>query len=150
MAEFFGKIKYYNYTEKEKNEIINRVSEFLRRERVVWLAYIYGSFVKREQVQDMDICLLCNPEDIKTLSPCYSFSISNKLETYIKPFRIEMDVKLLNEMPAWFRFNVLKSGFCIYERDPLTRIRFEKATVREYLDLKPQQEFYNKYMLEKI
>ncbi len=150
MAEFFGKIKYYTYTAKEKNEIINRISEFFRRDRIVSLAYIYGSFIKRQQVQDMDICVLCKPEDTKTLSAFYPFSLGNKLETCIEPFRIEIDVKLLNEMPAWFRFNVLKSGFCIYESDPLTRIRFEKATMREYLDLKPQMEFYNRDMLRKI
>lgn len=150
MAEFFGKIKYYSYSEEEKRDIIHKISDYLKGEKVVLLSYIYGSFIKQKYLQDIDIGMFCNPGDYKILSPDFSFSLSNELEYKLKPYRIEIDLKLLNEMPAWFRFKVLKNGLCIYRRDELTRVRYEKETIREYLDLKPIMEFYDSILLKRI
>jgi predicted nucleotidyltransferase len=148
MSEFYGRIIYYSYTKQEKSEIISRISEFFKSEENVLLAYIYGSFIHAQTVQDVDLGIVCKED--KILPATYPFTLSNRMEEYIKPYKLEVDIKLLNEMPSWFRFNILKKGLCIYNKDKLRQIHFEKNTVREYLDLKPQMEFYNKNLLRKI
>lgn len=49
----------------------------------------------------------------------------------------EADLVLLNDAPPLLRFNVLRDGIRLLDRDPAERIRFQVKSMNEYFDTEP-------------
>jgi uncharacterized protein YutE (UPF0331/DUF86 family) len=62
--------------------------------------------------------------------------IAARLERSLQPRR-EVDVRVLNEAPVLFRYEVLRSGHLLVERDPLCRVGYEAQLLSSYLDYHP-------------
>jgi len=89
---------------------------FSGREEVI-AAYLYGSFLKTEFFEDVDIGLLVE-EDFKP-SALYEARIAGEFERRLK---LNFDVRILNGRPVRFLFSVLKNSKLIYSRDERKRI----------------------------
>ena len=61
------------------------------------------------------------------------------------------DVVILNEAPPLLTFEgVIQRGRLLFERDKLTRVRFEVRAFQEYVDTAPLREIQNRYPKEAI
>ncbi len=127
-------------------EEIERVAKeiFSNRKEIV-ASYIYGSFLKGNHYEDVDIGILVD-ENFKP-SVFYETGIARefeqKLQTSIDE-KVSFDVRILNRRPLRFLFNVLKESKLIYVGDESKRIGFESRIMKEYLDFKPHYELYDK------
>ena len=112
------------------------------------VAYIFGSFLEGEEFNDIDIALLLseNLDPYKSLK--FSLKVEGELERQIKP-RFEFDIKILNNSPVEFQFEVIKKGSVIFSRDETRRIDYEFEVISTYLDLKYMYDFLDKKFLAK-
>jgi predicted nucleotidyltransferase len=100
----------------DKNGAFERIRFVLDAFEEIDLAYVFGSFLERDDFHDIDVAIhLC-----KEQSPYERFKLSQRvardLEKGVEP-RVDFDVRILN-----------------YARE--RRIDFEAHLISEYLDLK--------------
>lgn len=119
----------------DKNETKERIRLILNGFEEIDLAYVYGSFLERDDFHDIDIAIhLC-----KEQPPYQRFKLSQKvarsLEQGIRP-GVDFDVRILNYAPADFQYEVISKGIVVLERDRERRVDYEAHLISEYLDLK--------------
>lgn len=120
-------------------EIEEAAREIFSSRKEIIAAYLYGSSLKTEFFEDVDIGLLVE-DDFKP-SALYEARIAGELEQRLK---LNFDVRILNGRPVRFLFSVLKNSKLIYSRDERKRIEFESRVMRKYIDMKPHHELYEK------
>ena len=110
------------------------------------LAYVFGSFLERDDFGDIDVAIhLC-----KEHSPYQRFKLAQKvariLEQGIQP-RVDFDVRILNYAPAYFQYEVISKGVVVLERDRERRVDYEADLISEYLDLKYMYDLFDQAFL---
>ena len=110
------------------------------------LAYVFGSFLERDDFHDIDIAIhLC-----KEQLPYQRFKLSQKvarsLENGVKP-RVDFDVRIFNNAPAYFQYEVISKGIVVLERDREKRVDYEADLISEYLDLKYMYDLFDQAFL---
>jgi uncharacterized protein len=118
-----------------KNETKESIRSILNGFEEIDLAYVYGSFLERDDFHDIDFAIhLC-----KEQPPYQRFKLSQKvarsLEQGIRP-GVDFDVRILNYAPAYFQYEVISKGIVVLERDRERRVDYEAHLISEYLDLK--------------
>ena len=82
---------------------MRRLKEFFGREERIKLAYIFGSFTRRDVVRDIDVAVYA--------APAFSFSELVKLNVNVEQMlRISVDVIQLQDIDPAFRLKVLREG----------------------------------------
>lgn len=103
----------------------------------VAFAYLFGSAARGGDFRDVDVAVY--------FIPCPSSSyerfklamrIARLLERSLQPRR-EVDVRVLNEAPVPFRYEVLRTGRLLIQRDLECRIRYEAQLFSSFLDYQP-------------
>lgn len=106
----------------------------------VVFAYLFGSALKGLAFHDLDIAVY--------LSPCpphayerfkLAMRIGQWLERALQP-RYEVDVKILNEAPVPFQYEVISTGSCLVEQNHYLRICYEAQVLSAYVDYRPAWE----------
>lgn len=126
-------------------DIKNAFTEIFSSKGEIIAAYIYGSFLRKNIFEDIDIGILIN-DDFKP-DVLYEVDLAGKLEKKLKNDLIvfkPIDLRILNDMSLRFLFSLLKKSKILFSRDDFTRIKFESKVVKEYLDIKPHQDLYDK------
>lgn len=125
----------------EIETIREKTIEILRNHGEVLVAYLYGSFTRKEanEKSDMDIGLLL--KDNFKPDPLYEAKLSIEFD---KNLGVETEIRILNNREITFLHQVLKYGVLLFSRNERERIRFETDTYSRYLDFKPFYEGYNK------
>jgi len=121
---------------------IKKVAEeiFSEREEVI-TAYIYGSFLRSEFFEDVDVGLLI--EDYFNPDALYEARIAGQFEQKLK-LKGNFDVRILNRRPLRFLFSILKNSEVVYCKNERRRVEFESRIMKEYLDIKPHHEIYDR------
>ena len=100
----------------------------------VLLAYLYGSYLRLDTYQDIDIALLLNG----TMEPYALFKlqvqIAGEIEDLLSP-RVPCDVRVLNDAPVEFQYEAIRTGNIIFCRNEEQKIDYETDMMRQYLDL---------------
>jgi hypothetical protein len=101
----------------------------------VLLAYFYGSFLRYDTYQDIDIALLLSG----TMEPYALFKrqmqIAGEIEDLLSP-PVPCDVRVLNSAPVEFQYEVIRTGRIVFCRNEEQKIDYETDMMRRYLDLK--------------
>jgi len=101
-------------------EIEKAAKEAFSKKEEVIVAYIYGSFLKSNHFEDVNIGILV--KDDCDIGPFYEAKIPGEFERRLK---LKFDVRILNGRPARFLFSVLKNSKLIYSKDEHKKIEFE-------------------------
>ncbi|MCK9564488.1 MAG: nucleotidyltransferase domain-containing protein [Methanothrix sp.] len=130
----------------DKEETKVRISLILDGFEEINLAYVFGSFLERDDFHDIDVAIhLC-----KEQSPYQRFKLASKvarnLEKGILP-RVDFDVRILNYAPAYFQYEVISKGIVVLERDREKRVDYEAHLISEYLDLKYMYDLFDQAFL---
>lgn len=128
------------------NKTLERIRSILQGFEEIDIAYIFGSFLERDDFHDIDVALrLC-----KDVPPYQRFKLSEKvarsLERGISP-RVDFDVRILNHAPACFQYEVISKGIVVLERDRERRVDYEAHLISEYLDLKYMYDYLDQAFL---
>jgi len=130
----------------DKSSFLADINRILARLKEVNAAYIFGSFLEKEDFNDIDVALLLSDSLDPYKSLKFSLKVAGELERQIKP-RFEFDVKILNNSPIELQFEVIKKGHVIFSRDESSRIDYESEVISAYLDLKYMYDLIDKEFL---
>ena len=92
---------------------------FSERDEVL-IAYIYGSYLKGQYHNDIDIGIIIQ-DDFEPFT-LYETRISRYFDKYLHD---NIDVRILNHKPLRFLYNLLKNSKVLFSRDENKRIKFD-------------------------
>jgi len=126
-----------------KTRII-QIKNLLSTQDYILLAYLYGSVARGEthKFSDIDIAVFLKEPVMANYK---------RLLAKVAPFDTRetiIDIRLLNNAPPLFRYNVIKDGILLINRDEKLREAFVYKTLIEALDIKESIERYQKERLE--
>jgi len=127
-------------SKEEKEPLIRMISQLLDEKGNIIFAYIYGSFVSSSSFRDIDIGIFIKEMSISPLS--LELEIEKDIENFV---HIPTDVRIINNAPLSFIFNILKDGKVIIDRDSNLRADFEGIVYKKYFDF---QHLRNEYLRE--
>jgi hypothetical protein len=135
---------------KRNNHIIKKINKILINFNKIKVAYLFGSVIKFDKFNDIDIGVVLE----KNLNDSYknfkfAMTVARELEKEFN-YKYEFDIKILNETPIYFQYEVIRNGKMIYTKDEIIRIKYESELVSKYLDYKPTLDFFNKKLFERI
>ena len=126
---------------------LEKLREFLKRQKFVRFAYLFGSHARRNagSLSDIDIAVYLAEESPTKIHEKELFligSIEGILETD------KLDSVILNNLDAAFCFNVIKEGMPI--KSSVKMKEFEFHVMRQFLDEQYHEEFMADIALERI
>jgi predicted nucleotidyltransferase len=136
------KEKYYIIAGQAKEEIIVQIERFLVKLPGLSFAYVHGSFVREDKFRDIDIAIY-----LKSNS---SAALQAELELETELYNIvqyPVDVRMLNNAPLSFRYNVIKYGKHLAVINDDARSDFEENVLSQYFDFAPYRQLYLKEAL---
>jgi len=137
------KNKYFQISASNKKIIMERLRDHLKKKPNLLFAYVYGSFVMADKFRDIDIAVYL--KQIPSTPLHVELELETELGNIIKNYLV--DVRILNNAPLSFRYNVIKSGKPIVVVDDDARTDFEEATLSNYFDFSPFRKMYLKETL---
>ncbi len=130
--------------------LFDEIESIISRFREIEIGYLFGSFLKEESFEDIDVAILLL-EGNRT--PYENFKLTMKIGRLIERSirsRYEVDVKILNTSPLSFQYQVIREGNPVFIRNELNYIRYETHLLSEYLDYQETLRWFNKKFLERI
>ncbi len=137
---------------KDKNQIIEIIRDYLITFNEISFAYLFGSFVKSDRYEDIDIAVFLNKDfDYKNLNKFpygyHSFLIGNlclKLKTD------NVDLVLLNESDLFLFKKIITTGKLLFEKDKFFRIKLESSIKKEFIDTDHYRKIKLKSLQDKL
>ena len=139
------KYKRKQISEKERARIFDLLKEHLSREPLLF-AYLFGSFTSDKEFNDIDIAVFADTDRFLKKSLLeYEIALEQRLANILREYSI--DVRVLNNAPISFKYQVIKNGLpvCIRDEDAMTD--FEVLIYAIYFDFAPFQKRYLKEVL---
>ena len=133
----------------DKGRIIDQLRRCLAGREGVLLGYLYGSFLRHGRFHDIDIGLLVSGKRELYESYKYAMRIASDLERCITP-RYEIDLRILNDAPVEFQYEVVRTGHLLVARDEATRVDFEAGVIAQFLDLKYLYDRIDRALLARV
>lgn len=115
---------------KEKEILVEKISNVLKAKEHIIFAYIFGSFVSEESFKDIDIGIFISNSEIKP-SLTQELEMEGELEDAI---HIPVDVRIINKAPLSFIYNILKNRIIIVDNNKSLRADFEGLVYKNYFD----------------
>ena len=121
-----------------ETQLIVSLESLGRSHHPICALYLFGSQATGKQgpLSDVDVAVLL---DEKKASPKRFFRFRLDLIAAATGVcrRPDVDVVILNEATPVLKYEVVRAGRLVYERDRPARIEFEARAVQHYLDLEP-------------
>lgn len=127
---------------KDKSAIRNSLKSALEEYPEIVFAYVHGSFVKDGPFRDIDIAVYLKEAPPSALE--YELALEAPL---IRATPYPVDVRVLNNAPLSFRYQVIKQGRLLLVRDDNARSDFQEITLAHYCDFAPFRRLYLKETL---
>lgn len=134
----------------ETNNDISRIIKYFKGRDEVSALYVFGAFCKGTVTgeSDIDIAVLINEKkfdkvNYERLRRTY-YTASPKFS--LRP----VDIVILNTAPTFLKFQVIKTGKILFDRNRRLRVRFTAKAITEYLDFKPLQDILLKGVTERF
>lgn len=121
---------------------IQRILEYFEKRREVVALFLFGTFdtVKERPDSDIDLAVLIDPQKAK-----YNSYEMLKAEYYnaSPDFSLRnVDIVILNIAPTSLKYEILKTGRNLLDRNPDLRRLFTALTLQEYFDYKIVEDIY--------
>jgi predicted nucleotidyltransferase len=140
-----GSITYWDHP-MDKNKTLEQIANILAGFDEIDLAYVFGSFLERDDFHDIDVAIHLSREQAPYQRFKLSQRIARALDRGVEP-RVDFDVRILNHAPAYFQYGVISKGIVVLERDREGRVDFEAHLISEYLDLKYMYDYLDQAFL---
>jgi len=122
-------IRYYKLTDREKQEVIERVTSMLNADERVKLAFVFGSFTRRESLRDIDLAVYAGP----LLSFDELLGLGAKMEMELN---LPFDLVQLQDLDPALRLKVLRYAPRILVKDKQLHQKLVALSFDELLNLK--------------
>ncbi|OGF58771.1 MAG: hypothetical protein A2Y62_09710 [Candidatus Fischerbacteria bacterium RBG_13_37_8] len=118
-----------------KARIIQIIKEELQKDQVICFAYLFGSFLKEEMYEDIDIgiYLSSTENNIFVITSELKHRISEKLQQInVICNADDIDITILNAVAFNFLTRVFKEGLLIIDREPDFRTNLMEANAIKF------------------
>ncbi len=139
----FMENRFYEISSEDKRDLIERIKAGLRGRPDIIFAYLHGSFITGHRFRDIDVAIYLKPFFSSSLP--IELEMEGELSEMVSKYPVE--VRILNNAPLSFRYNVLKQGELIIVLDDDLRCDFAEATLTNYFDFAPFRRIYLKEAL---
>jgi len=126
--------------------MMERIGQIISNYPEVQTAYIFGSFLEREDFRDIDIALLLSENLSSYRALKLALHIGSDLDLGIKA-GCDFDVRILNNAHPEFQYEVVKNGRSVFSRNKQEQYDFEAEVISTYLDLKEMYDSYDRKYL---
>lgn len=106
----YDRVVYYTFSDQQKDEVFKKLEALLTAEKRVVLAYVFGSFTRRNNVRDMDVAVYAVPP----LSFNELLDLGGRVELELG---FPVDVVQLQDLNPAFRIKVLRHGLSVVIKD---------------------------------
>lgn len=129
---------------EDRSSVIDRLKSALEEHPgpEIVFAYVHGSFAKDGPFRDIDIAVYLKEPPDSALE--YELALEAAL---IQSAPYPVDVRVLNNAPLSFRYQVIKEGRILFVRDDDARSDFQESTLSRYFDFAPFRSLYLKETL---
>lgn len=134
--------RFFQLGRDDREIVAVGLKEYLSRLPNVLFAYLHGSFVASEKFRDIDVALFLGKAPFSSLD--FELDLEAKLSGSL-PYPV--DIRVLNNAPLSFRYNVIRYGKPLIVFDDNARCEFEEAAFRDYFDFAPFRKMYLKETL---
>jgi uncharacterized protein len=132
--------------QEERERITSLIRDAMVSFPSLRVAYLYGSFLSRDDFRDIDIGLLASEQVLRDGSLAFASRVADTLGKALE-FQYECDVRVINFEPVWFQYEVISTGRAVVVRDENERIDFETRVLLEYQDLKFMYDLFDREYL---
>ncbi|MCS6804940.1 MAG: nucleotidyltransferase domain-containing protein [Acidobacteriota bacterium] len=138
-------------TQMLRQEIVEKLISFFDAKPEVTLAYLYGSFLRRDEWRDLDVAVWINEGMLMGRDAVdHVLRLGAELERFLGWPRVQVDVRLMNEMGPAFQYEVIRTGRLVKSVDRPTQVRYEARVMSEYLDFKWLLNVYDRRLLQEV
>lgn len=133
----------------DKNQIISSVKATLESDERIQAVYLFGSHATNtvNPMSDIDIAILLDEEMVEDMVDIY-WELLRRISDALHTDRL--DIVILNDSEPGLKFNVIQDGILIYETDSIARVRFERRTMNEYLDMRYIWDYYDAQLKKRL
>lgn len=128
-------IRTYTLAPDEKEAVLRRAADALRKEEAVLFAYAHGSFLENRPFRDLDLAVYVRPERMQAGRTRFETGLEASIRKALDS-RFPVDVRELNRSGIPFQYHAIR-GRLLVDRDPETRWALMTWVVARYLDLEP-------------
>ncbi len=139
-------------TNKNKQEgILNKIKQFLFQRQEILMAYLYGSYAKGtpHSRSDIDVAIYLQHKVDDNKYP-YGYRAEIIAELIKLTGNNKIDLIILNDVPTFLKFQVIRYGTLIFTRSEAERIEFHAGTIAKYLDVKYLLAIQHKFMSKRL
>lgn len=124
----------------DNDKDVKHIIQYFKGMDEVSALYIFGSFAKSKKTgeSDIDIAVIVDESKLKKRD----FELLKKKYYAASPtFSMRsVDIVILNTAPPFLKYQVLKTGRVLFDRNRKLRVKFTERAITEYLDYKPIQD----------
>ncbi len=122
----------------DKSAIVKELTDALKTHTEISFGYLHGSFIQEGGFKDIDVAIYLKGTPASPLQ--YELRMETELMKVVG--RYSVDVRTLNSSPLSFKYNVIKEGIILIERDADVRADFYEDTIKHYFDFAPYRKMY--------
>ncbi|MBD3315703.1 MAG: hypothetical protein GF344_07950 [Chitinivibrionales bacterium] len=126
-------------------EKVDAVAKLLCERQEILFAYLYGSAVRSDSPNDLDIAVYVERIVFERLRSSANLSLGYEIpleQACEETVGFAVDVRVVNAAPLPYRYRVVTDGKLLFDRCPSEREQFELLSRVEYFDFRPRREEY--------
>ena len=118
-----------------KQIIVEKIKKYLRNKNEVMYAYIFGSFLIKENYHDLDIALYLDKEFDKNDFVEYPYGYESKIMTELEQLlKQRIDIVIMNNAGITILQRIINKGKLIVSKNDKHRIDYENYIRKLYID----------------
>ena len=128
---------YQRVNALNKETDIERIVHYFKDRAEVSALYLFGSSAKGRSMKesDIDIAVFLDKSGLKKKDIERFRTKYYEASPYFSLRRV--DIVILNTAPTFLKYQVIKTGKILFDRNRNLRVQFTERTINEYLDFKP-------------
>ena len=130
-----------------KNEIYDKIKKTLQSKDEILFAYVFGSFVHRDDYHDVDIAVYLaedfSKHNLQKFPYGYESILISKLNILI---REEVDLVVMNRADITLQQRIINKGISIFSRDVKKQLAYENYIRALYIDGEPLRKIRRYYL----
>jgi predicted nucleotidyltransferase len=118
-----------------KSEIIDNITKMLQGNAEILFAYVFGSFVRRDDYHDIDIAVYLKTEFDKNNNIKFPYGYESGLISELNRLvRKEIDFVVMNNADITLQQRIINKGRLLFSKNDRTRLRYENYIRKLYID----------------
>ena len=136
---------------KEKKFIENKIIEYLDKKEEILFAYIFGSFINKDDYHDIDVAVYLNENFDKNNTEKFPYGYESYMISELNLLtRKNIDFIVMNNANIIIQKKIITQGKLIFSKDERKRINYENYIRKIYIDTEVLRKIKRYYLSNKI